>query len=168
MSFYFTLAVTSHLVCTTFSWCVPPPTVFCPLKQVESRGFISSYLFFGRLHPSLLELCNSRGFRAEKRSFYIKLNPLKSHINIISLCILEVGLIDRLVFFTTISLSPVTSAVKWYWGNCTEILPLSIRTGACRSYRQLFNPNYMKNGRNSSDIRNVCRAFHALVCSPWI
>lgn len=81
----------------TFSWCVPPLSAFYPLKHVESRGLRSSCSFLWRLHPSLLELCNSRGFRIVGRSFYVKLNPLKSPINMVSVYIMEVSLIDRQV-----------------------------------------------------------------------
>lgn len=102
--------------------CVLPPPACCPLKHVESRSLKPSYLFFWRLHPSLLELCNTRGFGAEKRS-HCNDTPTQP------VCVLWKSFWS-IGSFTIISLSPVISAVKWYWGNCTEILPSSIRTGA--------------------------------------
>lgn len=152
----------------TFSWCVPPPSAFCPLKHVESRGLRSSCSFFWRLHPSLLELCNSRGFRIEERSSYVKLNPLKSPINMISVYILEVSLIERWI------LLPLSACLQWplLWNGTEETVlrsfhyPFELEPAGHKD--NCWTPNCMINGWKPSDIRNVCCASHALVCSPWI
>lgn len=52
----------------TFSRCALPLSAPCLIKHVESRSLKASCLFFWRSRPSLLELCNSKGLREERRS----------------------------------------------------------------------------------------------------
>lgn len=140
------LLCSSHSVTvTTFSWCVLHPAASSALQHVESRSIRSSCWFFWKSRPSLLELCNARGHGMKKIKWkYNKLHFFKCRLmkifggslpQWVSMEYHSFSSCEVVASLTITSLSSMSSAVKWYWGNCTETLPPSMVTGAYRGHR---------------------------------
>lgn len=71
-------------------------------------------------------------------------------------------------FLTITSLLSMISAVKWYWGNWTEILPPSMETGACRWTTARWNPHPDAPPAAAWGCQSSCQCLLPAGHSPWI